>query len=192
MTIRKAVGASLSAKARRALRIPPCTRFEEDDPSEEGALRKRPMRTSVLLLSLLILTGTARAESAPTPVILPSQVTLTGPKASQRLIVEAQRGERFVGEVSAKAAFASSNPQVGRVDKSGVVWPVGDGVATVTDNVEGETAKAEVRVTGTRAPFVWSFRNHVLPMMTKEGCNSGACHGAAAGKGGLKLTLRGF
>ncbi|HZP83975.1 MAG TPA: hypothetical protein VFB21_20210, partial [Chthonomonadaceae bacterium] len=114
------------------------------------------MRTSVLLLSLLILTGTARAESAPTPVILPSQVTLTGPKASQRLIVEAQRGERFVGDVSAKAAFASSNPQVARVDKSGVVWPVGDGVATVTANVEGQTAKAEVRVTGTRAPFVWS------------------------------------
>jgi hypothetical protein len=58
--------------------------------------------------------------------------------------------------------------------------------------VEGQTAKAEVRVTGTRAPFVWSFRNHVLPALTKAGCNSGACHGAAAGKGGLKLTLRGF
>src|SRR2546423_10737185 len=37
-----------------------------------------------------------------------------------------------------------------------------------------------------------SFRNHVLPVLTKATCNSGACHGALAGKGGLKLSLRGF
>src|SRR5436305_8635520 len=42
------------------------------------------------------------------------------------------------------------------------------------------------------APSAWNFRNHVLPVLTKATCNSGACHGAAAGKGGLKLTLRGF
>ena len=28
--------------------------------------------------------------------------------------------------------------------------------------------------------------------MTKMGCNSGPCHGAAAGKNGFKLTLRGY
>ena len=38
----------------------------------------------------------------------------------------------------------------------------------------------------------WSFRNHVMPVLTKAGCNSGACHGAAAGKNGFKLTLRGY
>src|SRR5207247_3184417 len=37
-----------------------------------------------------------------------------------------------------------------------------------------------------------SFRNQVLPILTKAGCNSGACHGALAGKGGLKLSLRGY
>src|SRR5262245_34467972 len=30
----------------------------------------------------------------------------------------------------------------------------------------------------------WSFRNHVIPVLTRLGCNSGACHGAAAGKAG--------
>jgi hypothetical protein len=38
----------------------------------------------------------------------------------------------------------------------------------------------------------WSFRNHVIPVLTRLGCNSGACHGAAAGKNGFKLTLRGY
>ena len=37
-----------------------------------------------------------------------------------------------------------------------------------------------------------SFRNHVIPMMTRVGCNAGACHGALAGKGGFKLSLRGY
>lgn len=37
-----------------------------------------------------------------------------------------------------------------------------------------------------------SFLHDVLPILTKAGCNSGACHGAMAGKGGLKLSLRGY
>jgi hypothetical protein len=43
-----------------------------------------------------------------------------------------------------------------------------------------------------KPPDVPSFRNHILPLMTRAGCNSGACHGALAGKGGLKLSLRGY
>ena len=41
-------------------------------------------------------------------------------------------------------------------------------------------------------PFAWSFRNHVEPVLAKQGCNSGACHGALAGKGGFRLSLRGY
>lgn len=37
-----------------------------------------------------------------------------------------------------------------------------------------------------------SFLNDVVPVLTRSGCNQGACHGAAAGKGGFKLSLRGF
>ena len=38
----------------------------------------------------------------------------------------------------------------------------------------------------------WSFRNNVQPVLAKAGCSSGACHGAAAGQGGFKLSLRGY
>ena len=37
-----------------------------------------------------------------------------------------------------------------------------------------------------------NFRNHVLAVLSKSGCNSGACHGALAGKGGFKLSLRAY
>ena len=37
-----------------------------------------------------------------------------------------------------------------------------------------------------------SFVNSVIPALTRAGCNSGTCHGAAVGKNGFKLSLRGY
>ena len=62
-----------------------------------------------------------------------------------------------------------------------------DRAAPVTRPVPSHAAPAPVR---TVAPV--SFRNQVIPVLTKAGCNSGACHGAAAGKNGFGLTLRGY
>src|SRR5215475_11849590 len=36
-----------------------------------------------------------------------------------------------------------------------------------------------------------SFRNDVMAVLSRAGCNSGACHGNLNGKGGFKLSLRG-
>jgi hypothetical protein len=35
------------------------------------------------------------------------------------------------------------------------------------------------------------FATEVLPVLTRAGCNSGACHGAAIGRGGFRLSLLG-
>jgi hypothetical protein len=37
-----------------------------------------------------------------------------------------------------------------------------------------------------------SFLNEVLPVLTRTGCNQGACHGKNAGQGQFKLSLRGY
>jgi Protein of unknown function (DUF1549)/Protein of unknown function (DUF1553) len=37
-----------------------------------------------------------------------------------------------------------------------------------------------------------AFRTQILPILTKAGCNAGACHGAATGQGGFKLSLLGY
>ncbi|MBM3831743.1 MAG: DUF1549 domain-containing protein [Verrucomicrobia bacterium] len=36
------------------------------------------------------------------------------------------------------------------------------------------------------------FPTQILPLLTKAGCNSGACHGAAVGQGGFRLSLLGY
>jgi hypothetical protein len=148
------------------------------------------------LITTLLLGGFAlsvrAAEPETTLALLPAQITLHGAQATQRLLVEAQREGAFVGDLSGRATFASSAPGVVQVGKDGTLTALKDGRATITASVGGQKATATVNVVGTGKPFRWSFRNHVLPILTKTTCNSGACHGAAAGKGGLKLTLRGF
>ena len=62
----------------------------------------------------------------------------------------------------------------------------------LTATLSGHRATAPVAVKDYSTATTWSFRNDVLPVMTKVGCNSGPCHGAAAGKNGFKLTLRGY
>src|SRR6476620_545145 len=42
---------------------------------------------------------------------------------------------------------------------------------------------------GDEAP---SFVNDVEPVLTRFGCNMGACHGKLAGQNGFRLSLRGF
>jgi hypothetical protein len=37
-----------------------------------------------------------------------------------------------------------------------------------------------------------SFVNDVIPVFTRLGCNSGSCHGKAAGQNGFRLSLRGY
>lgn len=123
---------------------------------------------------------------------LPSSVSLAIPLLSQRLVVEGTYADGHVADVTSQAVLASSNSGIARADKAGFIHPEGNGHAIVTASFKGYRATAPIEVTNFTAPFVWSFRNHVLPVMTKMGCNSGPCHGAAAGKNGFKLTLRGF
>ncbi len=56
-------------------------------------------------------------------------------------------------------------------------------VLAVCGSARGDTGDADRPI---------SFRNDVQSVLTKNGCNMGACHGALAGKGGLRLSLKGY
>src|SRR5687768_15230166 len=122
------------------------------------------MRLYVLMLLLLMGHCLTALGQAPPEVIvlLPPQVMLTGPAASQRLLVEARQRDRFTGDLTRRSRFASSNPRVATVSADGTVRPVRDGAATITATVDGRTATVAVSVDRARAPFTYSFRNHVL------------------------------
>ena len=124
--------------------------------------------------------------------ILPPRPILTGPNATQQLIVEEMRDGQPAGDLTAKARFSSGNTLVAEVGATGVVTPVGDGMAVIRADVAGRSVETQVEIKAARSVEPWSFRHDVQSVLTKSGCNMGACHGAQAGKKGFKLALRGY
>jgi len=122
--------------------------------------------------------------------LLPSQIQLRGDADSHRVVVVVAQDGQSMAQVTG-AQLTSSNPDVARV-RGSTILPVAAGEATITATHDGQTATATVKVTGMDQPHRWSFRHDVQPVFAKLGCNSGACHGALAGKGGFRLSLRGY
>src|SRR5438552_5378097 len=55
----------------------------------------------------------------------------------------------------------------------------------------GGLAQSETPDTRFQTQSSVSFRNEVMAVFSKAGCNAGTCHGNKNGKGGFKLSLRG-
>ncbi|MBL9082479.1 MAG: Ig-like domain-containing protein, partial [Planctomycetales bacterium] len=133
--------------------------------------------------------------------ILPQEIKLDGPAARQSLIVQRVTysdtlgsNMKYFGQIpTGDVRYTSSHEHIVRIE-NGVAIPVADGTARIEAYpVKGMGgATATVTVTGMQKPFQWSFRNHVESVMLKTGCTTGPCHGAQAGKGGFKLSLRGY
>jgi len=148
------------------------------------------MRLSPVCVALLF---TALPASAGELHVYPPIVKLSGPNRTQQLLLVEVENGRVVRDLTASAKFTSQEGKVAKVSATGVVTAVGNGSGGVSATLEGGlSAAAIVTVSGFEKPAEWNFRNHVIPVLTRTGCNSGACHGALAGKGGLKLSLRGF
>ncbi len=153
------------------------------------------------LFGVLASATSAWGETLPTPPtdaalqILPKKVVLRGRAASQRMLVEwVHAGEdesHALGQVRDGVSISIGDPGI-LAWEDGRLLPRGNGSTTVTADFQGHTAQLEVRVEGVEQPWVPSFRNEVQSVLSKTGCNSGACHGALAGKNGFLLSLRGY
>jgi hypothetical protein len=123
--------------------------------------------------------------------VLPPQVKLSGSAAHQQIILQRAKDGRLYSQITNGFSLSSADTNVARVEGDGI-FPVGNGLTEVTADFGGEKLGVKVLVEGADKPFEWSFRNHVQPVLAKTGCSSGACHGAAAGQNGFKLSLRGY
>jgi hypothetical protein len=94
-------------------------------------------------------------------------------------------------DLTADATLRSSDEKVALVDSLGWIQPVSNGHAVITLQAGDRTATMEVTVQLPDQPAGPSFRQDVMPVLSKAGCNAGACHGYSLGKNGFKLSLRG-
>ncbi len=133
-------------------------------------------------------------ESSLKPVrlaITPASVRLVGPQAAQHLLVTAFFADGSQRDVTDSASFVSSAPKLAAVANAEVL-PKADGTGAVVAKWNGLMAKAAVIATGTHQETSLSFVDDVVPVLSRLGCSQGTCHGAAQGKGGFRLSLRGY
>ena len=116
----------------------------------------------LIFLVALVLTPLSDVRAGETTVaLLPGSATLSGPRASQRFVVEARDGEMFVGDRTAEATFATEDPKVAVVE-GGAVVPKRDGSTTLTATVGGRVvARAAIQVKDQGESRPWGFRNQV-------------------------------
>jgi hypothetical protein len=123
-------------------------------------------------------------------IVAPSEVNLKGARDRQGLVVQAEYADGSTRDVCGQATFSLDQP-IANI-KQAFLSPVKDGQATLTVTLGLLTAKLPVKVEQATQVEELRFRNDVLPVLSKTGCNTGKCHGSASGKDGFRLSLFGY
>ena len=152
-----------------------------------------------LRLALIVLAAMAGAVvlSAAEPdavrlVIQPANVELAGFREEHGFLVTAVRTDGSTMDVTDRVQFTSSRPDRVKISPAGLCRATEAGSAEITATFGGLRAVATVEAGKTAGPSEPSFRQEIVPILTRTGCNAGACHGKLAGQNGFKLSLRGF
>jgi hypothetical protein len=124
--------------------------------------------------------------------VFPSQVLLDGPRDRQQLLVLGTYADGQQWDLTRQAVFTSSSTQVASVDAGGVLHPVSDGSTMITVHAGDKTATVATIVQRAKLDIPVAFAREIVPMLTKLGCNQGACHGSQHGKNGFRLSLLGY
>lgn len=106
-------------------------------------------------------------------------------------LVTGRFADNLAVDVTAQAAVSSSNPAVATF-KGGAIVPTGNGQCEITVQVANHKVVVTVSVDNFEKPAPISFRTETVSALTRQGCNSGPCHGSPTGKGGLQLSLQAF
>ncbi len=123
--------------------------------------------------------------------VYPADVFLQAKYDQQGLVVQAVYANGVTRDVTAEAKFALANKALAKLERS-VLTPLADGRTELRVAYEGRTLTVPVKVENAKAEPPISFAKDVMPVFTKAGCNSGACHGSSRGKDGFRLSLFGY
>jgi hypothetical protein len=121
----------------------------------------------------------------------PPEVTLHGPWDRLQVVVTGHDAAGGVRDLTAQAVYSIREPRAA-VTPGGVVTPRANGRTVLVAQWGASQVQVPVEVGGMDRPGPVSFSHQVLPVLTRAGCNAGACHGTPSGKNGFRLSLRGY
>lgn len=121
---------------------------------------------------------------------MPDRIELPNAFAYRQIVLTAELSDGRRLDATRLARWEA--PPFVTLSPEGLVRPVVDGSGELAAEVAGQRLTIPVTANGLAEPYAVSFVRDVAPAMSKLGCNAGTCHGAASGKNGFKLSLRGY
>lgn len=123
--------------------------------------------------------------------IEPEAIELSGARSRQSLLATAIYSDGSTRDVTEFVTVASEPEGLIQYEAE-TFFPNQDGKGNVTVSFEAQSFKLPFSVSNAKLNPPIEFRNEVLQVLTKSGCNTGKCHGAASGKDGFRLSLYGY
>jgi hypothetical protein len=137
--------------------------------------------------------GAAAYAQAPITgiAIYPPDINLSHQQDRQKFVVVATRQDGVTLDVTAQVQASLSDASLARVENA-TLYPAADGQTALNIDFQGHKASVPVLVANSASVLPVSFKNDVMPVFMRAGCNTGSCHGAARGKDGFRISLFGF
>lgn len=139
------------------------------------------------------------ADSIVSIGILPADVRLGGDSPRQTVLVTARTSDGLEHDVTTQARFAIDPPSGITLGLYGELQGKKPGKGRLKAHFMGKTAEIPVEVASKNPinpseaqPAELSFIRDVLPVLSKSGCNAGACHAKPEGQNGFRLSVFSF
>ncbi len=151
------------------------------------------IRTLITIAAGLTLTVAVQGNESnwKSLAIYPPEIKLATAADFQNVIAVAERSDGVTLDVTEQVTWTVQHPELVQFENYRAS-PVSDGETQLQATWQDLSAQVPLVVTAATTPRATSFHLDVMPVLTRAGCNTGSCHGAARGKDGFRLSLFGF
>jgi hypothetical protein len=148
---------------------------------------------ALLVASLAAPAADADLVGQPAAIVVqPETVHLSGPRAMQQIVVTGRYSDGTERDLTPFSTMSADVADIVTIGRGGFLQPQKDGRATLVIQAGPATARVPITVSDFDKPQPISFRHEFIAALDVGGCNQGACHGIPSGRGGFKLSLRGY
>ena len=133
--------------------------------------RRQSCWFALVVASVLVSSTALLAESPPAELLslrlAPENPTLWGANASQRFLVLGKYNDGLERDITRESRFSVSDAKVVKVDQTGRVVALANGDSLLRAEFEGQSAKTQVRVSGSEVRRPFSFVRDIGGIFTK-------------------------
>ncbi|MDA1165800.1 MAG: DUF1549 and DUF1553 domain-containing protein, partial [Planctomycetota bacterium] len=149
-----------------------------------------------LLTVLMAVAATTHSFAAESFAVSPTEIKLGRNFERVQLVLTRLDTAGNVSDTSddltSEATFRTKEPSVATVNDRGQLLAVANGNTVITIQIGDQTVERSVVISGVEEQPTMEFVRDIAPLLSKAGCNMGACHATQHGQGGFKLSVFGF